>query len=73
MHTNSFSEQYKTKKYNKGVIKLEKLVLDYIIQNKLIEENDKILVAVTSGGPDSMCLLNILYNLKETLKIELYT
>lgn len=50
---------------------MEKLVLDYIIQNKLIEKNDKILVAV-SGGPDSMCLLNILYNLKETLKIELY-
>ena len=36
-----------------------------------IRENDKILVAV-SGGPDSICLLNILYNIKERLKIELY-
>lgn len=50
---------------------MEKIVLDYITENNLIEKNDKILVAV-SGGPDSMCLLNILYNLKETLKIELF-
>jgi len=50
---------------------LEKLVLEYIKKNNLIEENDKVLVAV-SGGPDSMCLLNILYSLRETLKIELY-
>jgi len=50
---------------------LEKLVLEYIKENNLINENDKILVAV-SGGPDSMCLLNILYNLKDILKIELY-
>ena len=49
---------------------MEKLVLDYIVQNNLIEKNDKVLVAV-SGGPDSMCLLNILYNLKELLKIDL--
>jgi len=50
---------------------LEKLVLEYINKNNLIEENDKVLVAV-SGGPDSICLLNILYNLRETLKIELF-
>lgn len=34
----------------------------------MIQENDKVIVAV-SGGPDSMCLLHILYTLKETLKI----
>lgn len=50
---------------------MENFVLDYIKKNNLIRENDKILVAV-SGGPDSICLLNILYNLKERLKIELY-
>lgn len=49
---------------------MEKLVLDYINENNLIEENDKVLVAV-SGGPDSICLLTILYNLKEVLKIDL--
>ena len=50
---------------------MEKLVLDYIKKNNLITENDKVLVAV-SGGPDSICLLNILYNLKSDLKIELF-
>ena len=50
---------------------MEKLVLDYIKKNNLIAENDKVLVAV-SGGPDSICLLNILYNLKSDLKIELF-
>lgn len=49
---------------------MEKEILKYIRQNNLINENDKILVAV-SGGPDSMCLLNILYNLKDVLKITL--
>lgn len=50
---------------------MEKLILDYINRNNLIEKNDKVLVAV-SGGPDSMCLLNILYNLKDSLKIDLF-
>lgn len=40
-----------------------------IIENNLIEDGDKIVVAV-SGGPDSMCLLNVLYTLKEKLKKE---
>ncbi len=49
---------------------LEKFVLDYIKRNNLIVEGDKILVAV-SGGPDSMCLLDILYKLKDILKIDI--
>ena len=36
----------------------------------LINNNDKIIVAV-SGGPDSMCLLDILRKMKENISIEL--
>ncbi|VYT98715.1 tRNA lysidine(34) synthetase TilS [Clostridium tertium] len=43
-------------------------VRDFIIENELIEKGDKILVAL-SGGPDSVCLLNVLYSLKEDLDI----
>ncbi len=44
---------------------ITKKVEDVIIQEKLINNNDKIVVGV-SGGPDSMCLLDVLYNLKKT-------
>ena len=47
-----------------------KKVLSYIKDNKLIKSGDKILVAL-SGGPDSMCLLNILFELKEQLNIDI--
>ncbi|MDO5517977.1 MAG: tRNA lysidine(34) synthetase TilS, partial [Clostridium sp.] len=47
-----------------------KKVLSYIKDNKLINPGDKVLVAL-SGGPDSVCLLNILFKLKDELKIEL--
>lgn len=47
-----------------------KKVLSYIKDNNLIEPGDKILVAL-SGGPDSICLLNILFELKEKLQIEI--
>lgn len=40
-----------------------------ILDNNLIKDNDKILIAV-SGGPDSMCLLDVLYNLKESFSKE---
>ena len=49
---------------------LQEKVLETIEKNNLIEKNDKIVIGV-SGGPDSMCLLDILYCLKEQLKIEL--
>ncbi|MCM1053373.1 MAG: tRNA lysidine(34) synthetase TilS [Ruminococcus sp.] len=41
-------------------------VISYL--NNLLHDNDIIVVA-TSGGPDSMCLLNIIVNLKLKLKI----
>lgn len=47
-----------------------KKILSYINDNKLIKCKDKILVAL-SGGPDSVCLLNILFELKEELNIDI--
>jgi len=49
---------------------LREKVLSYIKDNSLIESGDKILVAL-SGGPDSICLLNILLELKEELNIDI--
>lgn len=43
---------------------IENEVLKNILDNKLIINNDKIVVAV-SGGPDSMCLITVLSNLKQ--------
>lgn len=45
-------------------------VINYIKDNNLIKEKDKVLVAL-SGGPDSVCLLHILHRLKNVLNIEL--
>ena len=45
-------------------------VIEYINDNELIKAEDKILVAL-SGGPDSVCMLHILYKLKDMLNIEL--
>lgn len=44
--------------------------LETIRAHRLIEENEKIVVGV-SGGPDSICLLHLLWSLKEMLKIEI--
>ncbi len=49
---------------------LQEKVLKTIEENELIQKNDKIIIGV-SGGPDSMCLLNVLNNLKEKLQIEI--
>lgn len=50
-------------------MELFELVKNNIIKNSVIENNDKIVVAV-SGGPDSIALLDILYKLKNILKHE---
>ncbi len=46
-----------------------KKVIKYIKTNGLINEGDRVLVAF-SGGPDSVCLLNMLNELKEKFNIE---
>lgn len=50
-------------------------VLETIKKYNLIRENDKIVIGV-SGGPDSICLLHLLNNLKkelkDSLKFEIY-
>jgi tRNA(Ile)-lysidine synthase len=43
---------------------LIKNIKNFVFQNKLWEREDKIIVGV-SGGPDSVCLLNILTKLKD--------
>ncbi len=47
---------------------MEKKALETIRKYRMVTEGEKIIVAV-SGGPDSVCLLNVLYRLKEILKI----
>lgn len=49
---------------------LKEKVLKTIQKYDLISPQDKIVIGV-SGGPDSMCLLDILNSLKEKLKIEI--
>ena len=44
---------------------MENKVLGFIKENSMIKDKDRILVAL-SGGPDSICLLNILNELKES-------
>lgn len=45
-------------------------VKKYIYENNLLNKGERVLVAL-SGGPDSVCLLHILYSLKEELQIDL--
>lgn len=46
------------------------IVKNNIVENSLVKKGDKIVVAV-SGGPDSMCLLDILYRLKDELEFSI--
>ena len=46
------------------------IVKNNIVENNLIKANDKVVVAV-SGGPDSMCLLDSLYRLKNELNFNI--
>lgn len=50
---------------------LEIRVLRFIRNNKLLSDNDKLLVAV-SGGPDSVCLLLVLMRIRNELGINLH-
>lgn len=53
---------------NESIVqKIELEVEKNIIEKSLIQNGDKLIVAV-SGGPDSMCLLTVLYNLKSKFK-----
>jgi PP-loop family. len=45
----------------------EKTIREY----KMIEKGDKIVIGV-SGGPDSICLLNLLLEMKEKYELKLY-
>ncbi len=45
--------------------------MKYVEENFMIEKGDSILVAL-SGGPDSVCLLHILYSLSKKMNIFLY-
>lgn len=49
---------------------LKEEVLKTIKTYNLIEENDKIVIGV-SGGPDSICLLHVLYSLKEKIRFDI--
>lgn len=57
------------KKQIEFINKILQKVKNNIIENNLINNNDKIVVAV-SGGPDSMCLLDTLYLLKNIIQDE---
>ena len=50
--------------------RLEQKVLKTIEKYNLIQEKDKIVIGV-SGGPDSMCLLNVLNDIKEKMNFEI--
>lgn len=46
------------------------IVKNNIIENELINKNDKVVVAV-SGGPDSMCLLDTLFRIKDDIGFDI--
>ena len=50
---------------------LKNKMLEIIRENNLIQPKEKVIVAL-SGGPDSVCLLHLLHELKAELDIKLY-
>ena len=51
-------------------LELYRKVLETITKYNLVESGDKIVLGV-SGGPDSLCLLHVLYSLKEEYNLDL--
>ena len=43
---------------------------EFLISNKLISDNDFVVIAL-SGGPDSMALLNIIFELRKIININI--
>lgn len=50
---------------------IKNTVLNYILKHNLLQKNDSVICAV-SGGADSVCMLEILKELKEELHLTLY-
>lgn len=50
---------------------IKNTVLNYIIKHNLLKKNESVICAV-SGGADSVCMLEILKELKEELSLKLY-
>lgn len=50
---------------------VENKVIETLIREKMIDKNDKIIVAL-SGGPDSVCLLHVLCSLREKYGLTIY-
>ena len=46
------------------------IVKNNIVENELINKKDKVVIAV-SGGPDSMCLLDVLFKIKDELAFDI--
>ena len=59
------------KPINKDLPKLAQRALDSIRDNNLLPDKKPLLVAV-SGGPDSVCMLHILWQLRNELKLNLH-
>lgn len=48
-----------------------KKVISYIEKNKILQDGDSVLLGV-SGGADSVCMLHVLYSLREKYHLKLY-
>ena len=51
-------------------IDIKKRFINFITDNGLIEKDDKVIVGL-SGGPDSICLLHLLNEVREEFKLKI--